>query len=172
MAVPGLPAASSLADGVSHPAVGSGQDGPEEEPLADVRGARARSAQIGGPDGIAQSFQVSAYTGEPPSPSRARNLLSKDDWRAALGDEPKELWPKMSMVSFPQALAGGAEGLAGAGARPDGEVGGESGEAQGLGPASDPGKEVALGEASKVICLHLQDAAVVDGGLGDQPLGG
>jgi hypothetical protein len=33
--------------------------------LADMRSADARSAQIGGPDGISQFFQVSAYTGEP-----------------------------------------------------------------------------------------------------------
>jgi hypothetical protein len=46
--------------GVGHPASGH-----PEEPLADVRRADARSAQIGGPDGIAQAFQVSAYSGEP-----------------------------------------------------------------------------------------------------------
>jgi hypothetical protein len=44
-----------------------------------VRCANARSAQIGGPDGIAQRFQVIAYSGEPSPSSRARNLLSNDD---------------------------------------------------------------------------------------------
>ena len=41
--------------GVGHP----------EQALSDVRRAEARSAQIGGPDGISQCFQVSAYSGEP-----------------------------------------------------------------------------------------------------------
>jgi len=39
------------------------------EALSDVRRADARSAQIGGPDGISQVLQVSAYRGEP-DPSR------------------------------------------------------------------------------------------------------
>jgi hypothetical protein len=47
----------------------------------------ACSAQIGGPDGISQAFQVSAYSGEPFTSSAVRNLLSKDCCRAALGDE-------------------------------------------------------------------------------------
>jgi hypothetical protein len=36
-----------------------------EQPLPDVGRADARSAQIGGPDGIAQLFQIMAYSGEP-----------------------------------------------------------------------------------------------------------
>jgi hypothetical protein len=47
--------------------------------LPDVRGADARSAQIGCPDGIAHCFQRKPYSTEPFSASRARNLLSKDD---------------------------------------------------------------------------------------------
>ena len=35
------------------------------KPLSDMRRALARSAQIGGPDCITQSFQVSTYSGEP-----------------------------------------------------------------------------------------------------------
>jgi hypothetical protein len=41
--------------GVGHPV----------QALPDVRRADARSAQIGGPDGISQCFQVSTYSGEP-----------------------------------------------------------------------------------------------------------
>jgi hypothetical protein len=55
--------------------------------------ADARRAQIGGPDGISQVFQVSAYSGEPLTSSAARNLLSNDDWRTALGDEPMKSGP-------------------------------------------------------------------------------
>jgi len=70
----------SFTFGVGHP----------PKPLSDLGGADARSAQIGGPDGISQCFQVSAYSGEPFTSSFARNLLSKDDWRAALRDEAEE----------------------------------------------------------------------------------
>jgi hypothetical protein len=52
-----------------------------------VRRADARSAQIGGPDGISQCFQVKTYSSEPLTSKRARNLLSNDDCRTALGDE-------------------------------------------------------------------------------------
>lgn len=69
-------------------ATGVGQPCAPVEPLADVRRTDARSAQIGGPDDIAQRFQVSAYSGEPVESSASRNLLSKHDWRAALCDEP------------------------------------------------------------------------------------
>jgi hypothetical protein len=54
-------------------------DSPPVKPLADVRCADARSAQIGDDDGIAQCFQVSSYSGEPRPSSLARNLLSNDD---------------------------------------------------------------------------------------------
>jgi hypothetical protein len=59
--------------------MGVGQpDRSPPQPLSDVRGADARSAQIGGPDSIAQGFQVSAYSGEPRPARAACNLLSKD----------------------------------------------------------------------------------------------
>jgi hypothetical protein len=45
--------------------------------LPDVRRSDARSAQIGGPDGISHSLQVSAYSGEPFTSIVARNLFSK-----------------------------------------------------------------------------------------------
>jgi len=41
--------------------------------------ARARSAQIGGPDCISQRFQVNSYSGEPFTSSTASNLLAKND---------------------------------------------------------------------------------------------
>jgi hypothetical protein len=45
---------------------GVGQpDCSEPESLADVRRTDARSAQIAGPDGISQFFQVRSYSGEP-----------------------------------------------------------------------------------------------------------
>jgi hypothetical protein len=61
--------------------------------LSDVRCADARSAQIGSPCGVARGFQVSAYKVEPREAVLAGNLLAKDDWRAALADEPVERGP-------------------------------------------------------------------------------
>ena len=60
--------------GVGHP----------PKPLPDVRRARARSRQIGGPDGISQCFQISTYSGEPFTSKLARNLFSKDCCRMVL----------------------------------------------------------------------------------------
>lgn len=58
------------------PAMGVGHP---PQALPDVRRTDARSAQIGGPDGISQRFQVSPYSGEPFASKARRNLLSKDD---------------------------------------------------------------------------------------------
>ncbi len=88
--------------GVGHP----------EKPLPDVRCADPRSAEIGGPDRIGHSFQVSSYSGEPEAPILTRNLFAKDDWRAALVDDPSEGWPKVSFVISPFSLACRAERLA------------------------------------------------------------
>jgi hypothetical protein len=71
-----------------------------------VRGADARSAQIGGPDSISQCFQVSAYSVEPRPASRCRNLLSKHDWRVKLRDEAVHLWPEVPVIIGAKLLAG------------------------------------------------------------------
>jgi hypothetical protein len=63
-----------------------------------VRCAEARSAGIDRPEGIALSFQVSLYKVEPSESVFARNLLAKDDWRAALRDETEPHWPQVSLV--------------------------------------------------------------------------
>lgn len=98
------PPALNFEVGVGHP----------EQPLSDMRRADARSAQIGGPDTISQCFQVSAYSGEPFTASLARNLFSKDDWRAADFDEAAELRPEVAFVRFSPSCPGAAERLAGA----------------------------------------------------------
>jgi hypothetical protein len=58
-----------------------------------MRRAEARSAGIDRPAGVARSFHVSLYKVEPSKSVFARNLLAKDDWRAALADEVVERWP-------------------------------------------------------------------------------
>jgi hypothetical protein len=73
------PLASIVAGSTLRPPLGVFGLGHPVQPLPDVRCPDARSAQIGGPDGISQLFQVSAYSGEPKPAIRRRNLLSKDD---------------------------------------------------------------------------------------------
>jgi hypothetical protein len=85
----------ALASGVGHP----------EEALSDVRCAEARSREIGGPDGISQVLQVSANSGEPFASSLARNLLSKDRCRAALGDEAVKSGPEVSLIGMAKSAS-------------------------------------------------------------------
>jgi hypothetical protein len=138
------------------------------KPLPDVRRADARSAQIGGPDGIVQCFQVSSYSGEPCTSKRARNLLSKDDWRAALRDEAVEVGPEVPFVGGPELLPGCAEGLAWAGAGPDWSVVGPACESKSKGPPADACEEVDLGETGEFIGLDLRDAPTPDFAVGDK----
>jgi hypothetical protein len=63
------------------------------QPLSDMRRAEARSAGIDRPAGVARSFQVSLYKVEPAKSVLARNLLAKDDWRAAVFNKPVEVRP-------------------------------------------------------------------------------
>lgn len=84
-AVPVFPA--SIVLGVGQPL----HDEPES--LPDMRRADARSAEIDRCEGVARSFHVSVYKVEPSEAVLARNLLTKDDWRAALFDEEVEEWP-------------------------------------------------------------------------------
>ena len=93
----------SRVDGVAQPV----------KPLADVRCAFARSAQIGGPDGISHSFQVNANSGEPFTSIAARNLFAKDHCRAALGDELEKSGPDVALVGMSSALADARKRLTG-----------------------------------------------------------
>jgi hypothetical protein len=62
--------------------------GHEVQALSDVRSADARRCKIRRPEGVTRFFQISRNKVEPVVSIRAANLLSKDDWRAALSDEP------------------------------------------------------------------------------------
>lgn len=132
-----------------------------------MRRTAARSAQIGGPDGISCCFQVSSYSGEPFTSKRARNLLSKDRCRAALGDECVKSGPEVSFVGMAFPLSSARKWLTRTGAGPNRSAVTPSGEAQGVGPAADAGKEVALAIAVKVACADFEDGALVNvsGGL-------
>ena len=66
-----------------------------------MRRADARSAEIDRPAGVARCFQVSVYKVEPTEAVFACNLLTKDDWRAALADEVVESWPQVPLIIKP-----------------------------------------------------------------------
>ena len=138
------------------------------EPLADVGRAEARSAEIDSPAGVTRSFQVSLYKVEPVEAVLARNLLAKDDRRAALLDEEMPCRPEVPLVSKPLSLACRAERLARETGGPDGSIVGPSGIAEGVGPDADSGAEMDLGEGSNVIWCHVPQVALVDFAVGDQ----
>ena len=81
--------------------------------VSDVRRTDARRRERDTPEGVAQRFQVSVYKVDPRFDSLARNLLSKDCWRAALLNEVEEGGPKVPLVSKPSSRACRAERLAG-----------------------------------------------------------
>jgi hypothetical protein len=68
-----------------------------------------------------------------------------------------ELGPEVPVVGKSGTFAGGAEGLAGTGAGPDGLVVGPSCKTEGVGPDADPGEEVALGVALEVDGLNIDN---------------
>jgi hypothetical protein len=130
----------SLVVAVAHP----------PKPLPDVERSDARSAQIGGPDRIVQRLQVSAYTSEPTPASLACNLLSKDDWRAALLDEPSKIRPEVTRIGLGKALSGRGKRLAGTRSGPDGAIIGPSRPPEREGPSADSCEEVAGGVSSNI----------------------
>jgi hypothetical protein len=132
--------AASVVVGVGHPV----------QALPDVRRPDARSAQIGGPDGISQSFQVVAYTGEPRPAKFARNLFPKDRWRAALAGEGVDDGPQVPLICRSELQAGIAKGLARARGGPDGAIGGPIRKLQGERPPADTSEEMMLRMAVKV----------------------
>ena len=127
-----------------------------------MRSTDARSAQIRRPEGVARSFQVRRNKVEPPEAVRARNLLSKDDWRAALGDELEPVWPEVAVVAEALGSPGRGEGLAGTGAGPNRSSVGPACRAERVRPDADAGEEVGLEVAADVIGCQVSDAAFFD----------
>jgi hypothetical protein len=92
----------------------------------------------------------------------ACNLLTKNEFRAALFDEVMEGWPQVPLVSKPSSLACRAERLTRTGTSPNRSVIRESGAAKREAPNSDAGEEVALREAVKVSRSNVLDASLVN----------
>jgi hypothetical protein len=130
--------------------------------LPEVRRTDPRSAQIRRRAGVTRSFQVSENSVEPIEASRTRNLLSNDDWRHTLADEPKPLWPQMALVARAFAAPRLRERLARTGSCPEGGVVGPScGSGSGR-PDGNSGKEVGLSCISYILGGQLGDRARVD----------
>jgi hypothetical protein len=132
-----------------------------------VRRTDARSAQIESRDGVARSFQVSAYSVEPLEAVAARNLLSKDDRRAALADETEPVGPEVARVVESTPLAGAGEGLAGTAPGPDGSIVGPSGEPERVGPDADASESMELRRGGNVLGFEVCDGAGIDAAGGD-----
>jgi hypothetical protein len=78
--------------------------------VSEMVRTRARGLDRHCPHGVSHFFQITSHKSEPCR--RARNLLSKDRWRASLRDEVSEVRPQMPLVSKPALLACAGERLA------------------------------------------------------------
>jgi hypothetical protein len=142
----------SFVSGVGHPV----------KPLSSVRRADARSAQIGSPDGISCSFQVSANSGEPFTSICSRNLFSKDRCRPALGDERVKSGPQVSFVGMAFSLSSARKRLTRTGAGPDRPFVWPAGEPERGAPSANPGEKMALCVSFEFIGFDFQDAPFVN----------
>jgi hypothetical protein len=109
------------------------------------------------PDGVVVRFQIVINTIEPHTSVRARNLLSKDDCRAALAEELEPDRPKIARIGFTTRTARNAPRLTGAATGPDGTVIGPSGESQRGTPAADASEEVALDESAQIVWSNIDN---------------
>jgi hypothetical protein len=154
-AVPVFPL--SIVLGVGHP----------PQTLPDVRSADARSAQIDRPCGVARSFQISAYTVEPGETCSACHLLANDDRRPDGCDQAVHLGPEVPFIFGPCSLAGVAEGLARAGASPEGSVVGPASKSSCMAPPAETREEVDLGKPSEVFGSDIYDAPFIHDAIGN-----
>jgi hypothetical protein len=129
--------------------------GHEPQSLPDVRGTDAVCSKYRRPAGVTFSFQVSLNKVEPTVTDGCRNLLTNNDWRAALADETEPLRPEMPGVVGSGLLACGAEGLARAGAGENSGIIRPSSTTKGPGPGTEAGEEVALQVGSKVVGSYI-----------------
>jgi hypothetical protein len=122
-----------------------------------VRGVDRESRNIDRPPGVASCFQISSNSIEPSVPSLSRNLLSHDDRGSAGSNEAVKVGPEVPWIVCTGSFARDGERLARATPRPHRPVVWPPGETEGVAPAPDPGKEVALGEASEVQRLNIDN---------------
>src|ERR1700751_2330287 len=127
-----------------------------------MRSTDARSTEIDRSPGVTLSFQVSENNVEPAEASLTRNLLSNDDWRAALADKPEPLGPEMPLVGNADTTAGLRKRLARTGAGPQGCGVGPPCRTGSRAPDRDSSEEVGLRGMSNVLRAQLSDRAGVN----------
>lgn len=125
------------------------------EPVADVRRTDARSRERHRPEGVRQGFHVIVYKVDPSVCVFARNLLSKNDWRAALFDEVVPRRPEVPLVIKRKSFACRAERLARAGTGPNRSIVWPAGMPQRVRPDADAGKEMALGVWLEIAGVYI-----------------
>jgi hypothetical protein len=125
------------------------------EPVADVRRTDARSRKRHRPEGVRHGFHVIVYKVDPSVCVFARNLLSKNRWRAALFDEVVPRRPEVPLVIKRKSFACRAERLARAGTGPNRSIVGPAGTPQRVRPDADAGKEMALGVGLEIAGVYI-----------------
>jgi hypothetical protein len=126
-----------------------------------MRRGDARSAQIGGPNLISHLFHFSPYIGEPIPSVRARNLLSKEDWRTALRDESFEHWPQVPLIGCALPFPRLGERLAGAAPCPDRPFVRPRCQPQRFCPTGNAGEKMTLPVSPKLGCTHVVNGSLV-----------
>jgi hypothetical protein len=111
------------------------------------------------------------YKVDPRIDSAARNLLSKDDWRAALADEPVPRRPQVPLVIKPSSFACRGERLARTGTGPNRSIVRPASASKRVRPDADSGEEMALVVTSQVIRSDILNAPFVDVAKSDMPGG-
>jgi len=105
-----------------------------------------RSRKRDRPEGVTHGFQFSLNSVEPSLCTFARNLFSKDDWRAALFNEAVEFWPQVALVGSAELFSSCRKWLAGAAPRPHGSSGRPPGTPESERPTTNASEEMTLGE--------------------------
>ncbi len=146
-----FPPFPSLAAGVGH----------KPQPISSMGRIDGTSRDNGRPAGVADAFQVRMHSVEPILSNRCRNLLSHDDRGEGSADEVEEDRPEVAFVFLPFLLTGDGEGLAGAGAGPEGAIIRPASKSSCIGPSTNACEEVALRVSGKVVGSDINNAPFV-----------
>lgn len=119
-------------------------DGHEEEAGSLVRCAETATCKIDSPEGVARRREVTRYNVEPSEPVAACNLLSKDESRRSISDEPEELGPEVFLIVKAPSLSSDRERLARTRPRPDREIARPARQIERKRPTPDPCEKVRL----------------------------
>lgn len=94
-------------------------------------------------------------------------MLSKDDWRRTLADEPEPRGPQMPLVRCSSAFPGDAERLAWTASGPNGKVCWPASEPERVVPESDASEGVESSRSSDVCRVEFADVLLDDSASAD-----